>query len=535
MALDRTMLVVDDEEVVCQACRRVFSRQGFLVESKTDARQGLALAEEKDFTIILLDIKMPNLDGVEFLERLRKRKSDAPVLIITGYPSIPNAAAAMRLGACDYVTKPFTTEEITWAVQRVLSTRNAPEPAETLPAAEAAGSAATAETEETLFWDESWVRMAADGTASVGAVLPGLRGVTVTEVRLPRLGEVVYQGLPLAGAVTSNKHLIVIPSPVSGVVAAVNDHLARRPGLLADRPCDDGWDGGWIACICTTRHEELTYCKCRRIVWMQSEGASASSAEPVEKLRALGCQVEQVAGREALLAALAAGTDRAVFLDAKSLGKAGPDFVELTNRQAPNVRVVVVGSSGDAGESAYRQHKIFYYAVEPFSDNEIADILAAVFQTREAPSSSADRQKKPSEPISGISITNRNQHKVELLAAPGLLWCDEGVGKLISQRLLARMLPVVITPGESYLTPANIFKIAAGCDRVMVLITRDTGRLPGSLSRDAKPEFEASAGDAAGKVATLTVQPDALGGFACLDPRTISALADHIVWDMASY
>jgi len=123
MADDRKLLVVDDEEVVCQACRRIFSRQGFQVEVNTDARQGLALATDKDYTIILLDIKMPNMNGIEFLERLREKKSDVPVLIITGYPSIPNAAAAMRLGACDYVTKPFTAEEITGAVQRVLSVR----------------------------------------------------------------------------------------------------------------------------------------------------------------------------------------------------------------------------------------------------------------------------------------------------------------------------------------------------------------------------------------------------------------------------
>ena len=56
-----------------------------------------------------------------------RRGLEVPVLIITGYPSIPNAAAAMRLGACDYVTKPFTSEEITSAVQRVLATRRIPE------------------------------------------------------------------------------------------------------------------------------------------------------------------------------------------------------------------------------------------------------------------------------------------------------------------------------------------------------------------------------------------------------------------------
>ncbi len=235
----------------------------------------------------------------------------------------------------------------------------------------------------------------------------------------------------------------------------------------------------------------------------------------------MGCQVQQVADRDSLLAALADATDRTVLLDATSLGEAGPDLVELTNRHAPNLRVVVVGSAGGAGETAYRNHKIFYYAVEPFSDNEIADILTAVFQTREVQPPKAERQKKSSEPISGVSITNRNLHKVELLAAPGLLWANEGVGQQISQRLLARMLPVVVTPGEAYLTPANILKTAAGCDRVMVLLARDTGQLPGSLSRDSKPEFDVDPGEAAGKVAILTVQPDALGGFACLDARTV--------------
>ncbi len=80
------------------------------------------------------------------------------------------------------------------------------------------------------------MRLAVDESANVGAVLPGLRGATVTEVRLPRIGEVVYQGLPLAGVVVSGKPLVVVPSPVSGVVAGVNEQLAQRPGLLASSP-----------------------------------------------------------------------------------------------------------------------------------------------------------------------------------------------------------------------------------------------------------------------------------------------------------
>jgi CheY-like chemotaxis protein/glycine cleavage system H lipoate-binding protein len=526
MSENRKMLVVDDEEVVGHACRRIFTRQGFQVETSTDARQGLALATENDFEIILLDIRMPNMDGIEFLEHLREKKPEVPVLIVTGYPSIPNAAAAMRLGACDYVTKPFTAEEITWAVQRVLATRRWPdEQAEPggLTEEQAAGG------EETLFWDEAWVRLDPDGWARVGGVLPGLRGEKITGVRLPRIGEVLYQGLPLAGVTLADKPMMIIPSPISGVVGSVNDLLPKHPDWLRTDPCGEGA----IAYLSTTRHEELANCKRRRILLVNANPASAQSQ--ADRLVALGCQVQQAADRDALSAALQESEGRVAFLDAASLDDQGPALAGLINQQAPLLRIVVVVPSGVSWETMYRKHKIFYYAVEPFCDNEVADILAAAFQTQEAQPAKAERQKQPSEPISHIAITNRNGHKVQLLAAPGLLWRNEGLGLQIGQKLLAKMLPLVITPGEAYLTPANILKMAAGCDRLMVLLAKDSGLLPGSLVRDAKPDFGIDPGETAGRVATMAVQPDPLGGFACLDARTVAALADHIVWDMASY
>ncbi|MGO8753487.1 MAG: response regulator [Thermoguttaceae bacterium] len=526
---NRSMLVVDDEEVVCQVCQRIFSRQGFHVETNTDARRGLAQATEKDYGIILLDIKMPNMDGIQFLEPLRKKKPDVPVLIITGYPSIPNAAAAMRLGASDYVTKPFTAEEITWAVQRVLAVQRELS-GESPPEAAAAESPLGAKwIGKALFWDEAWVRTEMDGSACAGAVLPGLRGAEITGIRLPRIGEVVYQGLPLADVTLANKTALVVPSPVSGVVVVVNELLKQRPGWLASDPFGEGW----LACICTTHHEEMGNCKPRRILLVNADPSSAE--DQAQKLTKLGCEVRQAADRNALTAALAESEGHVVLLDAASLGDAGPELAGLINSRAAALRIVVIGSPDDAWETAYRKHKIFYYAVEPFSDNEIADILAAAFQTHETRPPKTDLPKAPSEPISSITITNRNGHKIQLMAAPGLLWRSDGLGCQIGQRLLAQLLPVAVTPGEAYLTPANILKTAGACFRLMVLLARDSGRIPGSLARDTKPEFGVDPGDAANKVTTLGVQPDAFGGFTCMDARTISALADHIVREMMSY
>lgn len=194
---------------------------------------------------------------------------------------------------------------------------------------------------------------------------------------MPKIGEVVYQGLPLAGVRLPGKPPLVIPAPVTGVVVAVNENLNQHLDWLWSDPCGEGC----VGCISATRHEEIKG-NCRpRCVLLVNAGPSAD--EQVKKLGALGCQVPRVADREALGAALADSQDRAVFLDAASFGDAGPALAALVNERAPSMRIVVVGSAAGAPAQAYRKQKKFYYAVEPFADNEVAEILNAVFQTRE--------------------------------------------------------------------------------------------------------------------------------------------------------
>ena len=338
----------------------------------------------------------------------------------------------------------------------------------------------------------------------------------------------VYQGLPLAGVAIAGKPLRVIASPVSGVVVATNEQLQGRPQLLSSDPCGEGW----IACICTTQYEdEAQACRRRRVLLVSSDSASAE--EQSQKLTRLGCQVQVAHGRDQLLAELRDLEQRVAILDAASLDETGPGLAQLINAQAPALRIIVIGAPADGWETAYRKHKILYYAVEPFLDNEIADILAAGFHRSERPV--VDRVQGPSEPVSGIAITNRNGHKVQLLAAPGLLWRNEGLGSDLAQELLARMLPVAIAPGMANLSPANILKTASVNDRLMVLLAKDGSFLPGRLTRDTKPDFGVDPGDVANKVTMLSVQPDATGGLAGLDRRTTAALAEHIVREMTLY
>lgn len=117
---DTRLLVVDDEDTICRGCRRFLAREGFRVRTSTDPTEGLSLAKDWDWDAILLDIRMPDLDGVQFLEELRKTKPDTPVIIITGYPSEETEVSTKNLGATHYIRKPFSPDKVTQAVEELL-------------------------------------------------------------------------------------------------------------------------------------------------------------------------------------------------------------------------------------------------------------------------------------------------------------------------------------------------------------------------------------------------------------------------------
>jgi formate/nitrite transporter len=114
------MLIIDDEEIVLESCRRIFSSEGFDVVITTSPHEGLKLASDTSFEVILVDWKMPGFDGMDVIEELDRRTPDSAVVMISGYPTVGRAAEAMKRGAMDYVSKPFTPEEITEAVKRAL-------------------------------------------------------------------------------------------------------------------------------------------------------------------------------------------------------------------------------------------------------------------------------------------------------------------------------------------------------------------------------------------------------------------------------
>ena len=108
----RAVLVIDDEEVMRDVLQTLLQRAGYAVQTANGGAEGLTLARRHPFDAVIVDVMMPDIDGLQVLEALRQEDDALPVLVITAYASMDTAVRAMQRGAFDYITKPFKHEEV---------------------------------------------------------------------------------------------------------------------------------------------------------------------------------------------------------------------------------------------------------------------------------------------------------------------------------------------------------------------------------------------------------------------------------------
>jgi signal transduction histidine kinase len=112
------VFVVDDDDVMLLSCRRILEHDGYVVETFDNGAQGLARLAEVRPQLLLVDLKMPELDGLQVIERIRGLDPDLVIAVITGYATIATAVDAMKAGAYDFLPKPFTPDELRLVVKR---------------------------------------------------------------------------------------------------------------------------------------------------------------------------------------------------------------------------------------------------------------------------------------------------------------------------------------------------------------------------------------------------------------------------------
>jgi DNA-binding NtrC family response regulator len=123
-------LVIDDEQIVLDSVRKILTEERYEVDTALSGREGLRKATERDYHVVLTDIRMPDIGGMRVLRDVKRAKPTLPVVIITGYATVRSAVQAMKLGAADYLEKPFTPDQLLKAVASALEVAATEEPEE---------------------------------------------------------------------------------------------------------------------------------------------------------------------------------------------------------------------------------------------------------------------------------------------------------------------------------------------------------------------------------------------------------------------
>src|SRR5512136_792159 len=120
---NKRILVIDDELGLREGCRRVLGRYGYVVDTAATGQEGLAKVQAVHYGVVLIDVMMPDISGIELLNQIRTFDPGTVCIIITGYATVELTVQAMKLGASDFVAKPFSDDYLVLAVEKGLERR----------------------------------------------------------------------------------------------------------------------------------------------------------------------------------------------------------------------------------------------------------------------------------------------------------------------------------------------------------------------------------------------------------------------------
>ncbi len=243
MSSIRDILVVDDEPTVTQAVAKVCGAEGMTVTAVDQAPKALQCLAESQFRLVLCDIMMHQMDGFQFLEELARKGIQTPVVMMTGYSTVENAVKSLSLNAIDYISKPFTADELLTVIRRCLRCGKLMDEAESagLPRNNSMNYVPCPANYYQLGY-VSWVLMEDEGTARIGISDLFLKAVEgIREFELSAIGDDLEQGMTcaIASSMDGSKHNIMCP--MSGRILEVNADAQSAPSLVEKDPYFKGW------------------------------------------------------------------------------------------------------------------------------------------------------------------------------------------------------------------------------------------------------------------------------------------------------
>jgi CheY-like chemotaxis protein/uncharacterized protein YecE (DUF72 family) len=533
-----SVLVIDDEQIICDSCNRILTNENFKVETNTNPNEGYKQAIANDYDLLLLDLNMAGMDGMQLLSKLRKDKPELPVIIITGYPTKETKEASKNLGVNNYILKPFKPNEILDPVKRILNSIGLTVKKEEITEKKKEKPASFNPSEKNFrFLKNGWLQKGQENYLRVGGLLPVYITDPCSSIKTAGLNEKIYRGFPVAELSFGNEIKITIPSPVSGEIMEVNKELVQNPALFDDEEKNISWFADIM-----TEDAEADYNKTeiRNLVLLSKESKEKNNY--LKRLTGLGYVVNYVNTVEEVLTSLSniEGNSKVVVVDAQTFGEQGPQFVETINTRNKKAKVIVFNVTDSKLETLYREKKIFYYAVDPVSNREIGSIIYGVYCF------SKDKEKAENtqttflpQTIRRIQITNRNSKKVVLLAFDNTIKFNKGVGFLLIQSLLDNSYPIEIVHSKNIdkaKDPSSAQFIAEEKlknDKIIVLYKDNLNKIAGNINKSSE-KFENSGGND-NVLIKIALQPENLDSEdISFDINTTRALAEFIESEMIS-
>ena len=119
--MDKRLLIVEDEETLCESLKRVLSKEGYIVDTVNTAESALTVLQEVPYDLIVTDIILPGMNGIELIRKIKEDHSEQIVVVMTAYASLETAVEALRAGSYDYIVKPVMHEEIKQIVKNAIN------------------------------------------------------------------------------------------------------------------------------------------------------------------------------------------------------------------------------------------------------------------------------------------------------------------------------------------------------------------------------------------------------------------------------
>lgn len=242
MAKGRRILVLDDDPVVCQSLRRILGAEGYEVKVTERGRDALDVVSGEDVDLLITDIRLPDIIGIEVLRETKIIKPSTDVVVITGYPTLQDAKEATRLGALEYIEKPFTPEFIRNAANRVFDRRGWILRKAFIDQFRQYVTPVSEMDDRTIYYKEgTWARPLNGGLWEIGFDVRYwyLSGQLLYVDYLD--GEEVVSGQPFARLLIGDGKIQELRSPMSGRVEEKNQNVNETMCNLARECLTEAW------------------------------------------------------------------------------------------------------------------------------------------------------------------------------------------------------------------------------------------------------------------------------------------------------